>query len=208
LRRTIWQSLAEPDIGLSDHITNISDKPAPLMLLYHLNLGFPLIQEGSQLYVNAEKVYPRDAAAKAGYDTWARYDAPTVGYPEQVFFHHLKTNIHGFAQVLLVNEEGDFGLVLSWDTNNLPYFTQWKNTRQGIYVCGLEPGNCIPEGQNAARKNGRLVMLEPGESIETYWALDILDGPGRIKPYLESYTHHQSEMIPAKNCQLDDYAGV
>jgi hypothetical protein len=209
LRRTIWQSLAQPDIGLSDHITNIGDKPAPLMLLYHLNLGFPLIQEGSQLYLNAEKVYPRDAAAKAGYETWARYDAPTSSYPEQVFFHHLKTiSDGGFARMLLVNATEDLGLKLQWDTGNLPYFTQWKNTRQGIYVCGFEPGNCIPEGQNAARKNGRLVMLEPGQSIDTYWSLDILEGSDRVKGYKAILSQNDSERIPIKNCQLDDYADV
>lgn len=208
LRRTIWQSLAQPDIGLSDHITNIGDRPAPLMLLYHLNLGFPLIQEGSQLYVNAEKVYPRDAAAKAGYETWARYDAPTPGYPEQVFFHHIKTNQHGMASLLLLNAAEDFALKLTWDARSLPYFTQWKNTRQGIYVCGLEPGNCIPEGQNAARKNGRLVVLEPGESVETYWALDILDGAEIVSRAKTGFIEFEPESIPLPNCKLDDYADI
>ena len=30
---------------------------------------------------------------------------------------------------------------------------------------GVEPGNCLPEGQRAAQESGRLQMLAPGESV-------------------------------------------
>ncbi len=35
-----------------------------------------------------------------------------------------------------------------------------------MYVHGIEPGNCVPEGQNAARAGGRLRWIAPGETID------------------------------------------
>lgn len=68
---------------------------------------------------------------------------------------------------------------LEWDTTTSP-LTQWKNFRRSIYLCGVEPGNCLPEGQNRASAGGRLVMLEPGEQHKFYNRLTILpNGAGR-----------------------------
>jgi hypothetical protein len=212
LKRTIWQSLAQPDIGIADTITNMGDKPVSFMLLYHFNLGFPLIQSGTKLFTPNVAVYPRDDAAKAGFKTWATYEEASAGYPEQVFFHHLRTNKTTgkgktySSKVLVANKDEDFGLLLKWQADSLPYFTQWKNTRQGMYVSGIEPGNCIPEGQNAARRNERLVMLEPGQVVETYLSLEVLDGAEQMQTYKEMILRMQQEKTIATNAKLKDYA--
>jgi hypothetical protein len=177
LRRTYHLSLQEAVIGIRDHILNEGDTAAPLMLLYHFNLGFPLVREGAKLHVSGQ-TYARDAAARAGLDTWDTYDAPTAGYDEQVFYHHLRRDFAGHAEVLIGTDA--LALSLQWEAASLPCFTQWKNTRQRQYVNGIEPGNCVPEGRNAARKGGRLQMLAPGETVETYLCLTVLDVPADI----------------------------
>jgi hypothetical protein len=91
-----------------------------------------------------------------------------------VYFHHVKADGRGETQILLRN--GDFGFLVRWDTAALPYFTQWKNTRQGHYVSGVEPGNCIPEGQNSARNSGRLQLLAPGARVSTSVHLSVVEG--------------------------------
>jgi hypothetical protein len=107
--------------------------------------------------------------------------------------------------VALTNAEADFALYLQWDFSSLPYFTQWKNTRQGIYVCGIEPGNCIPEGQNAARANGRLQMIQPGETVETYLSLDIVEGAEAVKGLVNRIHTPRPDARPLPNCRLEDY---
>lgn len=154
----------KPIIELIDTVTNRSDTPLPLMVLYHVNLGYPLIRDGTTLHLPVQALYPRDAAARAGAETWPTYESPTAGYPEQVFFHHLKMQPNSTITEAFISNQ-DIGLRLQWDSLTAPYFTQWKNTRSGIYVCGIEPGNCVPEGQNAARSSGRLVVLAAGEHI-------------------------------------------
>ena len=106
-------------------------------------------------------------------------------YKEQVFFHHL-TEKDQNTSILL--ENGSIGFEVNWNPTVQPYFTQWKNTRQGMYVSGIEPGNCIPEGQNRARSSGRLQMLAPGEEVRTSVHLSVLEGAdviGQAKQEIE-----------------------
>ncbi len=170
----------QPVIEWSDRVVNLGDAPVPLMVLYHINLGFPLICEDTQLATPFTAVHARDTEARSGYDHWATYDAAIPNYAEQVFFHHVKGSAENGRTTCALLQES-FGLKFEYNTNELPYLTQWKNVRQGIYVCGIEPGNCIPEGQIAARDQGRLVMLEPGEDRHFAVRLTVLDGSEAVQ---------------------------
>ena len=83
----------------------------------------------------------------------------------------------------------DFGIQLEWDTTHEPYLTQWKNYRHGIYLCGVEPGNCLPEGQNQARRSGRLVQLQPGERHTFRNRLTILPDAAAVAALRERVAH-------------------
>ncbi len=172
LERIYRLTLGEPTIEIFDQITNLGDMPSPLMVLYHFNVGFPMVGAGARLHTPDENVIPRDDHAVPGLDRWADYDAASAQYAEQVFFHHVKAGQDGMSEALLTRN--NLGLAIRWNTSTLPYLTQWKNTRQGVYVSGIEPSNCLPEGQNRARESGRLVMMEPGESREFSCSLTLL----------------------------------
>lgn len=204
LARNYTLNLGEPTIHIADVVTNRGDTPVPFMLLYHFNVGYPLVAQGARLHTPNAAVYPRDEAAKAGYERWAEYDAGTPGYAEQVYFHHVKANDEGYAEAALVHE--GFGLSVQWSSDTLPYLTQWKNTRNGIYVSGIEPANCIPEGQNAARQSGRLMMLEPGESEAFNCRLRVLDGAQAVVAAQRRIERMAQGGTPV-DVQLEDYAG-
>lgn len=53
---------------------------------------------------------------------------------------------------------------MSYDTDELPCFTQWKMMGEYEYVMGIEPGNCLPDGRAAMREKGILEFLKPGET--------------------------------------------
>jgi len=161
MTRTVRMTLGEPAVELIDVVENLYDTPAPFMLLHHFNFGYPLVQEGVQFHTASAMVRPRDMTARASFATWEQYHGAIPRHLEEVFFHQVYAGAGGTAIAALANE--DFGLQVEWDTTHEPYLTQWKNYRRGSYVCGVEPGNCVPEGQNRARRAGRLVMLGPGE---------------------------------------------
>jgi galactose mutarotase-like enzyme len=203
LERSYGLHLGEPTITIDDKITNIGDMSTPLMVLYHFNFGYPLVGAGTRLHTAHDKVVPRDARAVAGMDRWPEYDAPTPGYAEQVFFHHVKADEYGETEALLYRD--DLAVAVKWDTRSLPYLTQWKNTRQGIYVSGIEPGNCLPEGRNAARSSGRLTMIEPGESREFLCSLTVLDKAEGIQGFYNRITDLQQTGGPASGCDLSGF---
>jgi hypothetical protein len=204
LTRTYRLTLGDPRLEISDVIENRGDMPAPLMVLYHCNVGYPLVAAGTRLYTPAVTVYSRDPDAAAGFDHWADYDAPSPGYPEQVFYHHVKTDAQGWSEAALLRD--DFGLSIAWDARAMPYLIQWKNTRQGIYVCGVEPGNCIPEGRNAAREKGRLQYLPPRETIHFARRITPLDGQEAMAACRARIADLAESGVPVSGCSLDDYA--
>ncbi|MBW7881376.1 MAG: aldose 1-epimerase family protein [Caldilineaceae bacterium] len=172
LTRTYRMVLGEPWLEIEDVVENLYDTPAPLMLLYHFNFGYPLVQQGVQLYAANSAVLPRDHHAHSGLHAWPLYQSATPRHAEEVFFHQMVVGEDGTALAALAGP--DFGVQLEWDTTHAPYLTQWKNYRPGIYVCGVEPGNCVPEGQNRARQTGRLAVLEPGEARRFHSRLTVL----------------------------------
>ena len=193
-RRYNWK-LGEPRVNIVDFITNHSDKPIPLMVLYHFNIGYPMVQKGTELAV-ASEVYSRDEYAKLGVPTWNIYDEAQSGYHEQVFYHHVKNDPAGRAHAALVSD--NIGLKFSWKTDTLPYLTQWKNTRKNMYINGVAPGNCVPEGQNQARQSGRIVMLEPDDMMAFSLTVEILENLTQITDFKRQID------IVNKNGQLVD----
>jgi len=176
-KRTYRLELGAPAIGIVDEVTNVGDMSTPLMVLYHFNVGYPLVRDGVKLVTTGD-AYSRDEEARKGYDNWQDYSGPISQYAEQVYFHHVKAFDDGVSMVALMGE--DFGLEVEWQTKELPYLTQWKNTRQGIYVSGIEPANCLPIGQAASREKGILEMIEPGETRQFHNVLSIIDGADAV----------------------------
>ena len=66
--------------------------------------------------------------------------------------------------VSLYNNDIKKGIEMTFDTKELPFFTQWKMMGEGEYVMGLEPGNCNPDGRDKMRESGKLEILESGET--------------------------------------------
>jgi len=138
-------------------------------LLYHINLGFPLVGPNTRLSVEGVEVIPRDADAEVGLGQWSEFQVPTAGYREQVFRHQPQAAENGVARANIENPDLGLALQLSFDQKTLPYLFQWKMMGQGIYVLGVEPTNCsVLHGRSAAREQGDLPHLQPGEQRQ-YW---------------------------------------
>ena len=166
-----------PRISWNDTVKNISERPTTMQLLYHVNLGPPLLSPGAELVAAVEELAPRDAAATADGPAWNRYDAPRAGRGEEVHFARLKPDASGRATAMLV-APGGRAAALSWTAATLPCFTLWKN-QGGLadgYVTGLEPGTNFPNPRSFEETQGRVVPLAPGASVTFDLALELLVG--------------------------------
>lgn len=171
-------SMGEPSIRIQDKVRNAGDTPSTCQLLYHINVGQPILAEGCQASVAAERCVARNAHAASDIATWRTYKGPTPGYAEQVYFFAGKPDSEGWSQALLENNAKDVGFAVHYKTETLPYFTQWKNTvgENDGYVTGLEPGTGFPNPRSFEEEQGRLVKLAAGEEREFDLKLELLKG--------------------------------
>ena len=99
-----------------------------------------------------------------------KMEKPQRGYEEMCFYHKME----GKAVVKVENPKIGKGFVMSYDTKELPCFTEWKMMGERDYVLGVEPGNAYPDGRDIVRKMGMLEILGVGESREQSITFDFL----------------------------------
>jgi len=178
LQRHISTRLGSSAIHITDVVTNEGFASHPHMILYHFNLGFPLLSKDTHLHVDAEETVPRDAEAESGLADWMNFHPPMAGYQEQVFRHTPRAENDGRVQVEARNPNLGLGLRLTYDNTNLPYLVQWKMMGEGMYVLGIEPVNCgVLQGRAAARERGVLPFLEPGENRRYELEIEVIEYP-------------------------------
>ncbi len=159
LEREYICPLDKDEIIISDTVKNIGYEETPYMILYHINMGYPLLNEDSVVTIDSKDYVARDEVAEKAFADALKMEKPQAGYVEQCFFHNMNK---GFAKIY--SPKINTSLTLEYDKAELPYFTEWKMMGKREYVLGLEPGNCTPVGRAAMRESGELSFLKPGET--------------------------------------------
>ncbi len=169
LERTISTALGSREVRIDDRVANTGYEPSSAMLLYHVNLGWPLLGPSSRLLVKARSVEPRTEGAAGGLETHAEMGGPTPGFEEQVYRVEPVAGPSGLCRAALANPDlgGRLALELEWTHETLPYLTQWKMMGQGTYVLGIEPCNAPLLARAELREQGLMPELDPGEAFET-----------------------------------------
>jgi hypothetical protein len=180
LRRRITLPMGETLLKVEDEVTNQGFATAGLMLLYHVNIGYPVVAEGARLVAPDAQVSPRDDVARAGMAERGEFPPPRDGFAEQVFRHALDDTDAPQASASIVNPHFEptagIGVTLSWDPRQLPLMWQWRMLGPGMYLTGLEPANCELGGRAAARDAGSLEALEPGQVRRSGIAIRVVVG--------------------------------
>ncbi len=161
LQRVITISKSSNDITLQDTITNRGEEVTPCMLIYHMNMGYPLLSEHAELSIPSHRVVPRNAYAKAHMERWNQIEKPGSHKEEACYFHSFDRE--GFARIY--NPDIQKGVEIRFDQQSLNCFTQWKMMGKYDYVLGLEPGNCFPNGRKQTQEAGKLVELKEQEHV-------------------------------------------
>ena len=151
---------------LNDVVTNRGSQPEEFELLYHVNFGMPLLEEGSKFLAAVDRVTPANARAARDITRYGNFAGPTLGFIEQVYFFRPRADKSGHATIALHNKAADKGASVRFGVQGLPYLTLWKNTSALAdgYVAGLEPGTNYPNLRRVERKAGRVPKLAGGAS--------------------------------------------
>lgn len=158
LEREYRISKTQNMVLLCDKIKNTGSSETPLELLYHCNIGYPLLSENTVPDIPAVMTEPRNDHAKKEISDCFKMEKPQRGYEEMCYYHTLSR-----GRVSVYNPDIKKRAAISFDIGELPYFTEWKMMGEYDYVLGLEPGNCLPDGRDVMRRKGLLEFLKPSE---------------------------------------------
>ncbi|GAB3008339.1 aldose 1-epimerase family protein [Cyclobacterium sediminis] len=192
LKRTISGILGQPYLKISDEITNISNVEAPHMLLYHVNFGWPLVDEGTQIIWNgsweARDGGPNNRIFNQEND-FKSCPAPMEahrGFGEDVAFIKPSSESDDRCRAGLYNSSLGFAFRMTFDKSQLPWLINWQHWGENEYVTALEPGTNPPYGQAQAREEGTLILLKPGEKRKYELVFDILTNKKKIQSFIEN----------------------
>jgi hypothetical protein len=167
LHRTLRFPVGETAVEVHDAVENRGYAPAGLMLLYHVNVGYPVVADDAVLLAPDAEVVPRDEAAAALVAEHAAFVPPTDGFDQLVYEHRLRDAGAGTASIAIANPAfgptGGIALSVEYDPRQLPHLWQWRMLAPGMYLTGLEPATCGILGRAVERERGELMMLSPGE---------------------------------------------
>jgi len=179
LKRSIETVYGTKEIKIIDIIENLSYQEQPMMILYHFNIGYPLLDKEARVLIPTKAVVPRDDAAKKAEDLWDSMEAAIENEPERVYLHELASDKDGNTKVCLINESIGLGIQISFNKKYLPRFVQWKTLAAGDYAMGLEPTNAGVYGR--AAEGEQVHKIRPFEKEVMEIKVTILDGEEEIR---------------------------
>ena len=173
LRRTISSRIGEPVIVVHDVVTNRGNTPAPHMMLYHCNFGWPLADKGAEIIWQGNcnsRGLDMDNRIFDGTDKCRKIPAPLQShraFGEAGGFIDIAADKKGNCITGIRNKKIGLTVLIKFRKKQLPWLTNWQHWGPGEYVTGLEPGTNPPIGQIEAKRQKKLIYIKPGKS-KTY----------------------------------------
>ena len=133
-RRRVYSAVGSETLEITDTLENCGTRAEDYCLLYHVNVGYPMLDGGAELLDDAEEVIPRTPWAAAHLAERRAIGAAVANQEEMCYFLRLKT-----PSVSLRNPKINKMFTLKWSQETLPCFVEWKSMAAGDYALGLEP---------------------------------------------------------------------
>jgi hypothetical protein len=178
LRRRIEADLGGAIIRIQDEVENVGHVPWTHMMLYHCNVGWPIVDEGSEILV------PTTAVREIHDDPPGDYrlvGPPQPGGVERVYEQDLAAAADERVTVAVVNRARGLGFVQRFRRDQLPIHNLWRMLAEGFYALGLEPATNRDTGRWDARERGELITLGPGEVRRYGLELEVVEGSDAIE---------------------------
>ena len=133
-RRRVCSAVGSETLEITDTLENCGTRAEDYCLLYHVNVGYLMLDAGAELIDDAEEVVPRSPWAAEHLAERKKIGAPVDNEEEMCYFLRLKT-----PRVTLKNAALGKQFTLEWSQETLPHFVEWKSMASGDYALGLEP---------------------------------------------------------------------
>ncbi len=163
ITRTLETAAGSDEIRLTDRIENRAFRDERFCMLYHVNVGWPIVDAGARVVGNFTRSLPRDDWAKHEMARMLEVEAPIDNAAETCYFHQT-------ADGAMAVENAAIGKRFTVKSS-LRKFVQWKSRASGDYVIGLEPCTSWLDGEL------KYSILKPGASVTHRLVLKTEDMP-------------------------------
>ena len=157
LKRKIFTAIGGDSVTLEDTLVNEGYKTEEYCLLYHINVGYPMLDNGAKVVADVESYTPRTAWAKQNEATMYAMNDAVPNQEEACYFLKLSK-----PEIALVNEKIGKKFTVSYSGDTLTHFVEWKSMASGDYALGLEPCTTELDDRFAYK------TIEVGEEIKFF----------------------------------------
>ena len=159
LYRRIEIPVGGGEIAISDRVENIGPTEMPVMLLYHFNVGHPLVGDGARVLLDPAE----DLWASGDFDPRAPFGPPEPVQSAELTVHRPQP-VDGWARCRLENPANGLSLTIAFEAATLPFLQHLKMRGRRSYMAAIEPCTTSRRERRAAREAGEVPVLAPGES--------------------------------------------
>jgi hypothetical protein len=192
LRRRIEAKVGESRFTVHDDVVNTGFDPATHMYLYHVNVGWPVVDDGAEYLIPASDGIP---VAPYSTTTYRRLTAPTAAAREECYEHDVAAEPDGTVPVAVVNRERGLGAYQVYSRDQFPFHTMWRMLGEGAYAVAMEPTTNRDAGRFDARERGELTFLDPGEERHYDLEVGVLNGLDEIDAFTERVHRARQESL-------------
>ena len=127
-------TVSENGIRISDIVSNEGYTADKYVLLYHINFGYPFLDEDLKAEMPIIKSEGLTEYARSRKNSQLLITPPADGGEEEVFYNYLAD-----GRVKLKNEKIGVTCEMRYGTDDFPVTLQWKSMISGDYALGIEP---------------------------------------------------------------------
>ena len=157
MKRRVFTEIASDSVSVEDTLFNEGYKAEEYCLLYHINVGYPMLDNGAKVVADVESYTPRTAWAKQNETAMYAMNDAVPNQEETCYFLKLSK-----PEIALVNEKIGKKFTVSYSGDTLTHFVEWKSMASGDYALGLEPCTTELDDRFAYK------TIEVGEEIKFF----------------------------------------
>ena len=161
LTRTVSTAEGSDEVKIEDRLVNCAFRDEKYCMLYHVNVGCPIVDAGARISGNFVESKPRTPWAEHEMAKMLEIEQPLDNAEETCYFHKTKD-----GKMSIENPKIGKRFTV---TSSLRKFVQWKSRASGDFVVGLEPCTSWLDGEL------KYSVLKPGKSVKNTIVLKVED---------------------------------
>ena len=161
-KRRVYSALGSDTVTVEDTLINVGYKAEEYAILYHVNIGYPILDEGARVEADVKECYPRTDWSRQMMGEREHITDAVPNQFENCFFMKLNAK-----KAALINEKLRKKFTLEYTGEVLDKFLQWKSMGSGDYALGFEPATTFIDDKFEYK------TINPGEEIKITLAMSV-----------------------------------